>query len=144
MSSISSASSSTATCEVRQVERAAFEMVAQAARRADDDRARRCDSARRSFIASMPPTQVAIRAPGLGVEPVELARDLQRQFAGRRDDQRRRAERELRLARSSSSSAGHGEAEGDGLARAGPRRNDQVAARGLGLEHRAWTGVASA
>ena len=32
-----------------------------------------------------------MRAPGLGVEPGQLAADLQRQLAGRRDDQRRAA-----------------------------------------------------
>jgi hypothetical protein len=39
-------------------------MVAQAPRRADDDM-RALRSARRSLDASMPPTQVAIRAPAL-------------------------------------------------------------------------------
>ena len=48
----------------REVERAALEMVAQAARRADDDMGA-VRQARRSFEASMPPTQVAIRAPAL-------------------------------------------------------------------------------
>ena len=79
------------TCELRQVERAALEMVAQPPRRADDDRARPATARGAPSIASMPPTQVDDPRAGLGVEPVELAADLQRQLAGRRDDQRQRA-----------------------------------------------------
>ena len=71
---------------------------------------------------------------GRGVEPVELAADLERQLAGRGDDQAER--RRVPRARGRLRAAGrHGEAEGDGLARAGLGRDDQVAAFGFGFEH---------
>ena len=51
--------------ERRQVERAALEMVAQPARRADDDMRAVAERAALLRLASIPPTQVAMRAPAL-------------------------------------------------------------------------------
>jgi hypothetical protein len=73
----------------------------------------------------MPPTQVATRAPA----------SLQRQLARGRDHQRERLARRLDAAVLGEQLAGHGHAEGDGLARAGLGRDDEVAAMGLGLEN---------
>jgi hypothetical protein len=50
----------------RQVERAALEMVAQAARACRRRCAPACARLRRSFDGSIPPTQVAMRAPARG------------------------------------------------------------------------------
>ena len=119
--------------EVRQIERAALQMVAQPARRADDDMGAAGQAAallRRIHAAD------AGRDPGAGlaVEPDQLAADLQRQLAGRRDHQRHRLQRIGKRAAGLEQLRGDGEAEGDGLAGAGLGGDDQVAAFGLGLE----------
>ena len=49
----------------REVERAALEMIAQAAGRADDDMGAALRARGAPSIGSMPPTQVATRAPAL-------------------------------------------------------------------------------
>jgi hypothetical protein len=77
-----------------------------------------------------------------GVEPFELAPDLQRQFAGGGDDQRAGG-----VGRGQGPSPdqrlGHGEAEGHGLARAGLRRDQQVAPGSAGSSTAACTGVSA-
>ena len=115
-----------------QIERTALEMVAQAAGRADHDmRAMRklAPLARRIHAAD---TGRDPRA-GLGIEPLQLTRDLQRQFARRRDHQGARqawprqliALEQLRRDRHT---------EGDGLAGAGLRGDDQIAPVGIVFE----------
>src|SRR3546814_3976953 len=71
---------------------------------------------------------------GLAVKPAQLAADLQREFARRRNDQRERRGCEGQAA-ILDQLVGHREAEGDGLARAGLGGDEQVAALGLGLGH---------
>ena len=84
----------------------------------------------------MPPTQEATRAAGRGVEPRQLALHLHRQLARRRDDERLRLAREAELRLVAEQRRGHREAVGDRLARAGLRRDEQVAAQRLGREDR--------
>ncbi|MCY1172309.1 hypothetical protein D9M73_124420 [compost metagenome] len=111
-------------------------MVAQAARRADDDM--RAVAERAALAAGVHPANAG-RNPrtGLGVEPFELAAHLQRQFARRRDGERqRRARRRQAAFVFGQQLRGDGQAERNGLARAGLRRNDQIAALGGGLDDR--------
>jgi hypothetical protein len=71
--------------------------------------------------------------PGRSVEPLELAADLERELAGRRDHQRahRSGGEPLGLAQER---LGQRQPERDGLARAGLRRHQEVAVAGLGVE----------
>ena len=69
--------------------------------------------------------------------------DLQRQLAGRRDDQRQRLAGGLEALGVAEQGRGHGEAEGDGLAGAGLRGDEQVAAGASAASTAAWTGVGS-
>ena len=126
MSSISSASSSTTARRPRQVERAAFEVIAQTARRADDDMRAMRQAA--TFLRGIHAADARRDARArLGIEPGEFAADLQRQFARRRDDQRERQAggRQLPV---DHQFVGEGEPERDGLARAGLRGDDEIAA----------------
>lgn len=109
-------------------------MVAQTARRADDDvRA----------VAERPTLARGVHAAdaggdagtGPGIEPFQLAADLQRQLAGRRDDQRHRRARLGQVIAAAQQLARHRKTEGDGLARAGLSRHDQVAALGVILDN---------
>ncbi len=120
--------------ERRKVERTALEMVAQTARRADHDL---------RAIAEVAPLARGVHAADTGrdaraggaIEPHEFAADLQRQFARRRDDQRLRGRSLHDPPVFADQLGGHRQAEGDGLARSGLRRDDQVAALRLGLQH---------
>ena len=111
----------------RQVQRPALEVVAQTTGRADDDvtsavQRLALDLGVHAADAGDDP------GPGLGVQPLQLVRNLQRQLAGRGDDQgHRRAEfgEFLGLAQQG---GGQGQAEGHGLARAGLGADQQVAA----------------
>ena len=117
----------------RQVERAAFEMIAQPPRRADNDM---------RAMAQHPPFTAGIHAADAGsdacarraIEPQQLTAHLQGQLAGRRDDQRDRRAGNGQRRRIHQQLVGHGETESDGLARSGLSRDDQVAAQCLGLE----------
>ncbi len=115
-------------------------MVAQAARRADDDvRA----------MAERPTLARGVHAadaggdtrPGSGIEPFQFAADLQRQFARGRDDQRHRRARLGQVIAAVQQLARHGEAKGDGLARAGLGGHDQVAALRIILDNGGLDGV---
>ena len=133
MSSISSASSRTRARRA-EIERAALEVIDEPAWRADDDvhalgeraprAGRPCPDARRDAPARR------------AVEPGELALHLDRELARRRDDEGaghpRLAERRLRA----EERLGHREPERDGLARAGARGDEQVAAAVGRVEHR--------
>ena len=81
----------------------------------------------------MPPTQVVDPRAGLGVEPRQLAVDLQRELARRRDDQRARRAGLLEPLGFAEQARRERETERDGLARAGLRGDEEVAI-GLGLE----------
>ena len=72
---------------------------------------------------------------GGAIEPFQLAADLQRQFARRRDHQRQRQAGDGQLVAAGQQFGGHGQAEGDGLARTGLRRHQQVAALRFVLRH---------
>ena len=109
-------------------------MVAQAARRADDDMGALVEQ---GGLAARVHAADAGDDAGIGVlvEPSKLTLHLQRQFARRRDDQRERlagAAEGLRLAEQGRTD---GEAIGDSLAGAGLRRDEQVAAGGGLLQH---------
>ena len=75
--------------QARQVQRPAFEMVAQPPGRADDDRGAAAQIA--PFLARIHPADAGGDANARpGIEPGKLAADLQRQFARGGDDQRER------------------------------------------------------
>ncbi len=117
-----------------QVERAALQMIAKPARRADDDM--RAALQRAALLHRVHAADAGDDAgAGGGVEPLQLLADLDRKLAGRRDHQAERLARPGRAV-AFQQLAGDGEAEGDGLARAGLRGNDQVAAIGLVLDDR--------
>ena len=127
------------------VKRAALDMVAQAARGADDDLGAAFQRAAFGPVIHTADAGGDLRA-GLGVKPAQFARDLQGQFARRRDGQRQRQAR-LRQQRAVVQQVfGHGDAKGHRLARAGLRRHQQVAAPRLGgqhgLLHRGQAGIA--
>ena len=119
--------------ELRQIERAALEMVAQPSRGADDDM--RAIAQRAALLGRVHPADAGgdPRA-GAGIEPAEFAADLQREFAGRGDHQHQRqfgrgVEAVEQLLRQR-------QPEGHGLARTGLCRDDEIAACGFGREHR--------
>ena len=135
MSSISSASSSTTARKRSQVERAAFEMVAQAARGADHDL--RPVAQRAAFLRRVHPAHAGRHAQArLAVEPDEFAADLQREFARGRDDQRQRAFGGFGHAGGPEQRVGHGQPEGDGLARSGLGGDHEVPLLGVGGDDR--------
>ena len=72
----------------------------------------------------------------IGVEPFQFAANLKRQFAGRGNYQRKWRGRARHGALAGQQFGRHGEAESYGLARTSLRRDDEVAAQGLRLEHR--------
>jgi hypothetical protein len=139
MSSISSASSSTTTrsFDRSSAPRSRWSRSRPACRRRYGRRLQRAALLHRVHAADAGDDAGA----GLGVEPFELAADLERELAGRGDDQGERLARESRRAVAFEQLRRHGEAEGDGLARAGLGRDDQVAALRLGSMTAAWTGV---
>ena len=120
--------------QLRGVEAAALEMVAQAARRADDDVA---------AIGQRPLLAAHVHAADAGgdagarraIEPDQLALDLQGQLAGRRDDQRQGLAGGIEALGLAEQGRGQGEAVGDGLAGAGLRGDEQVALARLRLQH---------
>jgi hypothetical protein len=132
MSSISSASSSTTKRRARQVERAAFEMVAQAAGRAHHDMRAVVELA--TFLRRVHPADAGGDAqPGFFIEPGEFAADLERQFARGSNGQRQRCTgRRHAIVQQI---GGHGHAERNRLARSGLGGNQEIAANGLVLEH---------
>ena len=78
--------------QARQIQRAAFNMIAQTARRADHDM--RAAFQRALFVAVIHATDAGRHLrPRRSVQPFQLSLDLQGQFARRRHDQRHRAVR---------------------------------------------------
>ena len=89
------------------IQRPALDMVAQAPRRAHDDMDARLQGAALALRVHAADAGADARA-GMAIEPGQLALDLQRQFARRRDDERerragRRQERQRRRAASAPS-----------------------------------------
>ncbi len=117
-----------------QVQRAALDMVAQAAGGADDDMGAALQRPALGAIVHAADAGGDARAR-LFVKPAQLARHLQGQLARGRDGQRQRllcvgqgvARKDV---------AGHGQAEGHGLARAGLGRDQHVATPRLGRARR--------
>ena len=117
--------------QTRQIKAVALDMVAQPPRRADHDMRAAIKGALFGAVIHAADAGRDLR-PGLGVKPVELARYLQRQLAGRRDDQRHRHIGEQQPVGPAQQFVGNRDAEGGGLARAGLGRNQQVAPHGCG------------
>ena len=134
-SSISSASSSTTAFNPRDIEPAAPQMIAQPARRADHDVGARGQFALLAARIHAADAGDDARA-GILIKPCQFAMHLQGQFPGRRDDQgqwRRGLFEPLGIAKQV---ARDGEPIGDGLARAGLRRHQEVAADGVIRQYR--------
>ncbi len=121
--------------QFRDVEAAAPQMIAQPAGRADHDVGARGEFA--LFAARIHAADAGNHARiGILIEPGEFAMDLKREFARRRDDQRKRCSGPLEPLRVAEQVFCDRKAVGDGLAGAGLRRNQQVAAGGIVREHR--------
>ncbi len=112
--------------QTRKVQAAAFDVVAQPARSADDNM---CAAFKRALFGPVVHAANAGRdlGTGPGVEPFQLTRDLQRQFPGRCNDQRQRVvgikQRVLPVQHFGCDC----QAKGHRLARTGLRRDQQVA-----------------
>ena len=121
-----------------EVERAAFEVIAQAARRADDDM--RAVAERATLLAGVHAADAGRDARmRFLIQPHQLAADLQREFARRCDDQRE-GEARRRQRAVDEQFARHGEAEGDRLARTGLGGDDEIAAGGFRFDYRGLDG----
>ncbi len=120
--------------ERRDVERAAFQMIAQAARRADHDMGAGGQFAALAARVHAADTGDDARA-GITVEPGEFALHLKRQLARRRDYQGQRRTRRSHRVGAVQQCIGDGQAVGDGLARPGLCRHQKVAAFGILFEH---------
>ena len=109
-------------------------MIAQPARRADHD----VGAGRKLalFAARIHAADAGNHARiGVLIEPGEFAVDLKRQFARRRDDQRQRCAGPLEPLGIAEQFGGNRQAIGDGLAGAGLRRHQQIAAGGVIGQH---------
>ena len=109
-------------------------MIAQPAGRADDDVGAGGQLALLAARVHAADAGDDARA-GMLIEPGQFALDLQRQFARRRDDQRQRGGGPLEPLGAAEQVVGDRQPIGDGLAGAGLRRNQQVAAGGLVGQH---------
>ena len=110
-------------------------MIAQPAGRADHDMGARGELA--LFAARIHAADAGDHARiGILIEPGQFAMHLQGQFARRRDDQRQRSGGPLEPLGAVEQVVRDREAIGDRLARAGLRRNQQVAAGGIVRQHR--------
>ena len=117
-----------------ELQAAALDMVAQAARSADDDMHA---TVQHALFGAVVHAADAGGNLGIGslVQPLELTRHLQRKFAGRRDDQSHRDIRIQKLIRSGQQFRGDGQAKGHGLARSGLRRDQKIAGRDVFGQH---------
>ena len=134
-SSISSASSRTTALSSDNVERAAPQVIAQAVRACRRRYGRRWPSSRCSRARIHAADAGDDPRAGMAIEPVKLALDLQGEFARRRDDQRQRRCRPLEALGLAEQVVGDRQSIGDGLAGAGLRRDQEIAAVGLGGQH---------
>ena len=112
--------------QTRQIERAAVNMVAQTPRRADNDMRAPVQRALFGAVIHTSDTGGNLRT-GLPVKPIQLPRDLQRQFAGGGDYQSHRRVGIKQFIRPAQQLIGDGDAKGHGLARPGLRRNQHIA-----------------
>ncbi|GAD55998.1 hypothetical protein MBELCI_2050 [Limimaricola cinnabarinus LL-001] len=124
--------------DVRQIDRAAADVIGEAAGRGDDEM--RAPVERAALVADFHAADGGGElGAGAAIEPFQLAHHLARQFAGRRDGQRQRGGGAAELAVIVEDGRADGEAEAHGLAGAGLRRDQQVAlgklGRGDGLLH---------
>ena len=120
--------------EIFEIKRAAFEMIAQTARGANDDM---CAAAQLTpFLRSIhtPDTGCNLGTGGL-IQPGQFATNLQGQFAGWRDDQRQRFNQKRKTPVVVEQLRRHRQTEGNGLAGTGLGRNDKVAAFRFGFKH---------
>ena len=121
--------------QARQVQRFAVDMVAQAARRADHDMRATVQHALFGAV---------IHAADAGgnhgtracVKPFQLARHLQRQFAGRCDHQGQRIIGIQKLIHAAQNLVGNRDPESHGLARTSLRRHQHITALRIWLQHR--------
>ena len=120
--------------EILEVERAAFEMVAQPPRGADNDM--RAALQRAPLFRSIHAADTG-RDLGTGrlIEPGQFATHLQGEFAGRRDDQRQRLDQKRETPVVIEQLRRHRQAEGYGLAGTGLGRHDQVASFRFGFQY---------
>ena len=118
----------------RQVQRFAVNVVAQTARRADHNMR---TAIQRALFAAVIHTTHAGRnlRPGTGIKPFQFACHLQRQFARRRDHQSQRAVGVKQLVLPGQNLVSNGNTEGNGFARTGLRRNQNVTSLGFGGQH---------
>ena len=127
------------TDQARKVERAAFQVIAQPPRGADDDRRPAAQIA--ALLARIHPADAGRDSEtNAGVEPLQLAADLQRQLARRRHDQRQRPLNQRHIAGFRQQRIGQCKPEGHGLTGTGLRRDDEIAALGLGRDHSSLDG----
>ena len=120
--------------QFRDVETAAPQMIAQPPRRADHDVSARGELA--LFAARVHAADAGNHARiRILIEPCEFAMDLQGEFARRRDDQGQRRGRPLEPLGIAQKILCDGQPVGDGFARAGLRRNQQVAVDGGVRQH---------
>ena len=112
------------------IQRAALDMIAQPPRRAHDDMDAGLQGAALALRVHAADAGRDARA-GVAIEPGQLAFDLQRQFARRRDDERERCAGRRQGRRVAEQRLRHRDAIGDGLARAGLGRNQKIPAPGL-------------
>ena len=120
--------------EAAQIQPAAFDVIAQAAGGADDDVRARLELAGLGARIHAADARDDTRARLL-VEPGELAADLQRQFASRRDDEGERHGGPLHALRFAQQRAAQSKPEGDRLARAGLGRDEQIAPARIFFQH---------
>ena len=120
--------------QTRQVQRAAVDMVAQPARRADHDMGAPVQRALFRAVVHAADTGRDLR-PGLGVKPVQFAGDLQGKLARWCDDQRHRHIGKQQPVGTAQKIGGNGHAEGHGLARSGLGADQRIPARNLGGQH---------
>ena len=117
------------------IQRPAFDVVAQAPRRADDDM--RPAFQRAPFLPDVHAAHAGgdDRA-GAGIKPPQFAHHLERQFARRRDDKGQRRGGGAKGRGLAQKRRRDGKAEAHCLARTGLRRNQQVRALKPGRDHR--------
>jgi len=121
--------------QLRDIETAAPQMIAQPPRRADHDVGARGQLA---LLAARIHAAAAgdDARPGVLIEPCQFAMHLQRQFPRRRDDQGQRCRGRCEPLGVAKQFARDGEPIGDGFARAGLGRNQEVAAGSVIRQHR--------
>ena len=120
--------------DARQVQRVALDMVAQAARGADDDMRAAVEGALFGAIIHAADAG-GDQGGGVFIKPGQLAGDLQGKLARRRDHQGQRLVGVKEGVRAFQQVRGDGQAKGDGLAGAGLGRDEQVAPCGVGRQH---------